>query len=86
MFLFCSQKVKGHYMVETTNTNESICKPLDDLRAGAPEIEITDDMINAGIEAFYRRTNEGWASPGGEEMRSMIAAICVAILSQLHHS
>jgi hypothetical protein len=51
--------------------------------AGAPEIEITPDMIEAGVQAFYENKSEDWCSPGGIEMDNMMRAIFLAMWSML---
>ena len=45
--------------------------------AGAPEIEVTPEMIDAGVQTYYENTSEGWNSPGGRELRTVLAEIYV---------
>jgi hypothetical protein len=49
------------------------------LDAGAPEIEVTPEMIEAGIEAFCRNKSEDWSNPGGSEKADVIRAIYLAM-------
>jgi hypothetical protein len=53
-------------------------KPQD---AGAPEIEVTPEMIEAGVNAFFLNKSEDWSSPGGVEMDDMMRAIFLAMWS-----
>jgi hypothetical protein len=42
-------------MVDTTSPKSSSQPPkLETARAGAPEVEVTSEMIKAGAAAFYR--------------------------------
>lgn len=58
-----------------------MCDPKA-LDAGAPETEITPEMIEAGIHAFFWNKTEDWANPGDEELRAMMRSIYVAMWSQ----
>jgi hypothetical protein len=67
-------------MVDTTAPKASIAKPLaESAKAGAPEaeIEVTPEMIEAGVQIYYENACEGWASPGGNELRRALAEIYV---------
>ena len=52
---------------------------LDLVEAGAPwaEIEVTPDMITAGVQTYYETAAGGWESPGGEELRNLLREIYV---------
>lgn len=45
--------------------------------AGAPEIEVTPEMIEAGMQRYYENAAGGWESPGGEELSRVLAEIYV---------
>ncbi len=47
-------------------------KPKD---AGAPEIEITPEMIEAGVQTYYEYVDDRWNSPGGDELMDVLAKI-----------
>jgi hypothetical protein len=49
---------------------------------GAPEIEVTTDMIEAGVQAYYENAIWGWENPGREELRKMTEAIYMAMSSR----
>jgi hypothetical protein len=51
-------------------------KPID---AGAPGIEVTPAMIEAGVQAYYENTSEDWNSPSGTELRKMMRTIFSAM-------
>ena len=36
------------------------------------EVEITPDMIDAGVLAYYENSGEGWSNPGDSELRATI--------------
>jgi hypothetical protein len=51
--------------------------------AGAPEIieecEVTPEMIDAGIDAYYENAIWGWENPGGKALREMMREIFKAM-------
>jgi hypothetical protein len=60
-----------------------MCAPLP-TAAGAPEIEITPEMIQAGVQAYYESAFDGWQSPGGSELREMIRTIFLEMWLHSH--
>jgi hypothetical protein len=64
------------FVVESVTMTD---RPQD---AGAPEIEVTPDMIEAGIHAYFANTSEDWCAPGGDELRRMMRTIFLAMWSQ----
>jgi hypothetical protein len=69
-------------MVDTTTPKASSCRPLDtDSRAGAPEIEVTPAMIEAGVMAYYENAVGGWENPGVAELRKMLGDVFTAMWS-----
>jgi hypothetical protein len=40
-----------------------------------PEVDVTPEMIRAGVMAYYDNAFEGWESPGGASLREMMVAI-----------
>jgi hypothetical protein len=55
----------------------------DSVGAGAPGniVEITPDMIEAGVHAYYENAWTGWENPGLRELRDMVRAIFLAMSS-----
>ncbi len=50
--------------------------------AGAPEIEITPAMMEAGVIAYYENSGgEAWSSPGGSELKVVIERVFQAMWS-----
>jgi hypothetical protein len=47
--------------------------------AGAPEIEVTPEMIEAGVGAYYENAIWGWDNPGRKELQEMVKAIFLAM-------
>ena len=45
--------------------------------AGAPEIEVTPDMIEAGVHAYNLNAIWGWDNPGLDALREMVRVIYV---------
>lgn len=45
--------------------------------AGAPEIEVTDLMIQAGVQTYYEHAGSGWENPGGADLREALREIYV---------
>lgn len=56
-----------------------LCRPASDLtEAGAPaepEIEVTPDMIEAAMMAYYINYGSGWANPGYEELSLVLCEV-----------
>jgi hypothetical protein len=48
------------------------------------EIEITPEMIEAGVQAYYENAVEGWDNPGNAQLRSMMRTIFQAMSSSSH--
>ena len=69
----------GDYMVDTTDTRCREQRPSDSSEAGAPEIEITPAMIEAGVDAYYRNAGSGWENSGHAELKAMVSAIFSAM-------
>jgi hypothetical protein len=47
--------------------------------AGAPDLEVTSDMVDAGVIAYYGNSGWGWDNPGDRELREMMRSIFVAM-------
>jgi len=47
--------------------------------AGAPELEITPKMIEAGVNTYYENAIWGWDNPGNDELRQMLKQIFKAM-------
>ncbi len=54
------------------------------MAAGAPKIDVTPAMIEAGVHAYYENAYEGWQSPGGSELRDMVKIIFSEMWSHSH--
>ena len=48
--------------------------------AGAPEV--TPEMVDAGVMAYYGIAAEGWENPGRAELRKMLEAVFQAMASR----
>lgn len=71
-------------MVDTTAPKGSSASALPQGEASAPEV--TPEMIEAGIHAYYENAIWGWENPGLGELRKMLAAIYRAMFSHAHLS
>ena len=47
----------------------------------ATELEVTPEMIEAGVMAYYENASEGWDSPGGKDLERAIRSIYRAMSS-----
>lgn len=45
------------------------------------EIEVTPEMIEAGVRAYYENAVGGWENPGQEELRDVLAAAFKAMIA-----
>jgi hypothetical protein len=46
--------------------------PKANLSLETEEIEITPEMIEAGVLAYYENSGEGWSNPGDSELSAMV--------------
>jgi hypothetical protein len=51
------------------------------VEAGAPEVEVTSEMIWAGVMIYGENAGEGWSNPGIDELRRMVRLIFEEMLS-----
>jgi hypothetical protein len=51
--------------------------------AGAPEIEITPEMIDAGVDAWYGEIVSG-NGPSGDMLRCVLAKVFLAMVQAAH--
>jgi hypothetical protein len=49
---------------------------------GAPELEVTNEMVRAGVKALYDEFPYGWDLPSGDELGGIIVAVYRAMLSK----
>lgn len=54
--------------------------------AGAPEIEVTPEMTDAGVDAFYENAIWSWETPSRAELRKMLREVFRAMLFCYHPS
>jgi hypothetical protein len=47
--------------------------------AGAPDVEVTPAMIEAGVAAFYEEAVCGWDNPGTNDVKRVLAAVFAAM-------
>jgi hypothetical protein len=47
--------------------------------AGAPDVEVTPAMVEAGVRAYYENAIWGWDNPGRDELRDMVRSIFLAM-------
>jgi len=47
--------------------------------AGAPGVEITPAMVEAGVETYYGFSSDGWGNPGNDEVRAMVREVFMAM-------
>jgi hypothetical protein len=52
--------------------------------AGAPETEVSPEMIEAGVSAYYRNIGWGWDNPGEEPLKRMLVATFRAMTAACH--
>ena len=79
-----NRRSSHNYPVDTTMTTSSI-PPVDtadeSIPAGAPEIkiEVTPEMVEAGVDAYYANAYWGWDNPGNDALREMVTEIFKAM-------
>jgi hypothetical protein len=49
--------------------------PVDTAEPAGTEIEVTPEMIEAGVRAYYENAMWGWESPGGAELRNLLGQV-----------
>ncbi len=52
---------------------------LDDRVCSPPPIKVTPEMIEAGVQAYYKNACGGWENPGGDELRNALREIYEAM-------
>jgi hypothetical protein len=72
---------EGHS--DTTSPIDRSGAASPDGEAGAPEIEVTPAMIEAGVDAYYENAIWGWENPGREQLKEMVRAIFSAMWCDL---
>ena len=48
-------------------------------RPSGSEVEVTPEMIAAGVDAYYENAIWGWDNPGNRQLREMVSDIFVAM-------
>ena len=48
------------------------------------QIEVTPEMINAGVDAYYENGIWGWENPGRKALREMVREIFLAMSHAQH--
>jgi hypothetical protein len=51
------------------------------VQAPAPDLEITPEMIDAGVQAYYENSGEGWSNPGDNELCVMVRNVFLEMWS-----